>query len=46
MSALSSLPTHLKWALATISGCLNGAALPYGPLAFIANHPFFCCIRR
>ena len=40
MSALSTLPPHLKWSLATVSGCLNGAAFVFfGPLALIANLP-------
>ena len=37
---IHSQPAHLLWALATVSGCLNGAAfIFYGPLTFIANLP-------
>ena len=40
------LPRHLMWALATLSGCLNGAAFVfYGPLSFVANLPLLFALR-
>ena len=40
------LPHHMMWALATLSGCLNGAAFVfYGPLSFIANLPLLFALR-
>lgn len=40
-------PIHLTWALATLSGCLNGAAFIYwGPLAFVANLPLLFALRH
>ncbi len=40
------MPQHLKWALSTVSGCLNGAAfIFYGPLALIANLPLLIALR-
>ena len=40
------LPSHLKWALSTLSGCLNGAAfIFYGPLALVANLPLLIALR-
>lgn len=44
--SISQMPSHLKWALATLSGCLNGAAfIFYGPLALIANLPLLLALR-
>ena len=40
------LPSHLKWAFATLAGCLNGAAfIFYGPLALVANLPLLLALR-
>ena len=43
---MSHLPPALRWALATASGCLNGAAFVYyGPLTLIANAPLLWALR-
>lgn len=40
-----SLPTP-RWALATLSGCINGAAFVWlGPLALVANVPLLVALR-
>ena len=37
--------TTFKWSLATLSGCLNGAAfIFYGPLTLIANLPLLLAV--
>jgi apolipoprotein N-acyltransferase len=41
-----SLSLGRRWALATLSGCLNGAAfIYYGPLTLVANLPLLFAIR-
>lgn len=43
---MSHITPPLRWALATASGCLNGAAFVYcGPLTLIANAPLLWALR-